>query len=155
MPAYRSPAARPATPVESDWLATLPGDHVTWGLGSFAAAAVVIVLGNTSLQEGENGGTVSLIVSLIVCATAAGLLYGWIVPGTARPARTGLIVGIVTLITVVVFWSGLPIVVGSAAVVVTRRSVVTTPTRVVVVLAGVAAAATLVLGVVAGVLDHL
>jgi hypothetical protein len=153
-----SPSTTPsaARPAASGGPSVAPSrDLLSWGLGSFAAAAVIIVLGNTDLQKGENGGTVGLLVSLAICAAAAGLLYGRVLPHTARPARTARIIGVVTVVSVPVFWTGLPIVLGAAAVLGGRGSGGSTSTRVVVALAGVAATATFVVGLVTEILDRL
>src|SRR5206468_440642 len=93
-----------------------PRPQLSWGLGSFAAAGVVIVLGNTNLQPGENGGTAALVASLVLCAVVGGLVYGLLVPRAVARTRTALIVSIAAALSLVVFWSGLPIVLGPAAV---------------------------------------
>ena len=46
----------------------------------------------------------------------AALLFGRILPNAANPARAGWILGALALVTCVVFWSGLPFVLGMGAV---------------------------------------
>ena len=44
-------------------------------------------------------------------------LFGWTIPRTERPARTGVIVGLLAVLSLAAFWSGLPYVLGPAAIV--------------------------------------
>jgi len=101
---------------------TFDRTYVPWGLAALLGAAVVIVVGNTNIQPGENGGTGPLLISLLVCAVVAALLYGRLVPGSTNPTRTGLIFGILAVATLLAFWSGLPVVLGPAAVALSRRA---------------------------------
>lgn len=125
-----------------------PRPYLPWCLGSFAASAVVIVIGNTHLRSGENGGTGPMIISLVMCGVAAAILYGLLASG--RRLGSGLLVSIVALVSMVAFWSGLPIILGSAAVVVGSRAPRTRNGRIAVRIGGVVAVAGFVLGVVAG-----
>jgi hypothetical protein len=75
--------------------------------------------GHTSTGDWIGGLVVALIASLI----AAGLLLRF-VPGTEseadddnKPARRGLVLAVVALVTVVVFWAGLPFAFGVPALV--------------------------------------
>lgn len=125
-----------------------PRPYLPWCLGSFAASAVVIVLGNTNLRSGENGGTGPMIGSLVVCGVITAILYGLF--GSGRRLGSGLAFGIVALVAMAVFWSGLPIVLGAAAVVLGSRARHSRNGRIAVWLGGVAVAVGFVLGVVAG-----
>jgi hypothetical protein len=49
--------------------------------------------------------------------TTALALFGWVVPHTDRPARAGLIVGLLAILSLAAFWSGLPYVLGPGAIV--------------------------------------
>ena len=125
-----------------------PRPYLPWCLGSFAASAVVIVLGNTNLRSGEHGGTGPMIVSLALCALAAAILYRLLVSG--RRLGSGLALSMMALASMVVFWSGLPIVLGPAALVVGIQVPGRRNARIAVLLGGAVAVVAFVLGVVAG-----
>ena len=120
--------------------------YAWWGVVAVAAAAIGIVGGNTDLQPGENGGTGPLIVSLLVCAALAAWLFLKLVPDAKDPAKAGLILGIISVLSLIVFWSGLPVVLGAAAAALGLRAGSATMGRVALVLGAIA----FVLGVVVG-----
>ena len=81
-------------------------------LGAIAVANFV--------AEGENGGPAEFAVSAVVALAVAALLFGRVVPNareSARPGRTALVLAILAVVTLVVFWSGLPQVLAPAAIV--------------------------------------
>ena len=107
----------------------------SWTLGviGFAVALLIIVAGNYDVRPGENGGTVPAIVTSAVCLALTLVLFGYVVPRAANTDRTALILGIVAVVTVAGFWSGLTPVLASAAIATTARSTAQPPRRVVVV----------------------
>ncbi len=69
--------------------------------------------------EGENDSAGDYLAVLAIIAVAAAVVYGFIVPralGGANAARTALILSVIGLVTVVVFWSGLPVVFAVAGI---------------------------------------
>ena len=82
--------------------------------------AVLIAIGALALANfggtGDDGGAGPYAITLVACAIVAAVLFGRVLPGAAHPARAGWILAALALVTCVVFWSGLPIVLGMAAV---------------------------------------
>jgi hypothetical protein len=78
-----------------------------------AAAALAIANFGSS---GDNGGAGVYAVSVGVCAVLAAVLFGRVLPSAADPARAAWILAALALVTCVVFWSGLPFVLGIGAV---------------------------------------
>jgi hypothetical protein len=91
-------------------------------VGGLVLAAIIILLGNTNLEPGENGGTGPAIVTGVICLVLAAALFGLVVPRARNTDRTALILGVVALLTLVVFWSGVTPVLAAAAVAVARRA---------------------------------
>jgi hypothetical protein len=90
--------------------------YLIWGAGAFAAAAVIIVLGNTDVKKGENGSIGWLFANLAIVAVLVPLLYGLLVPGSTNPDRTGLIFGVLSVLSLGAFWAAIPVVIGPVAV---------------------------------------
>jgi hypothetical protein len=44
-------------------------------------------------------------------------VFGWVIPRTTRPATVGLVVGVIALLSIAAYWTGLPYVLGPAAIV--------------------------------------
>ena len=65
---------------------------------------------------GDNGGAVPYVVCVGVAVVLAAVLFGRILPQAADPARAAWILAAFALVTCVVFWSGLPFVLGVGAV---------------------------------------
>ena len=84
------------------------------------ALAVLISIAALALAnlggDGDNGGVVPYALGIGVTALLAALLFGRILPSAANPARAGWILGALALAACVVFWSGLPFVLGMGAV---------------------------------------
>ena len=96
--------------------------YLPWGLAALAASAVVIVLGNTNLDPGENGSTSWLFINIGIFLALVFPLYGILVPRSTNPARTGLIFGILAVISLGAFWSAMPILLGPVAIALGRRA---------------------------------
>ena len=125
--------------------ARLSRPDLTLAAVGLVVALVVVFIGNYDVDPGEDGGTVAGIVTAIICIVLAAALFGAILPRTRNVDRTAVILGAVTIVSLVVFWSGVPPVLAAAAFAVIRRTA--TPSRaarVLTALAGVAALATLV-----------
>jgi len=121
--------------------------YLPWAAAALVASAVVIILGNTNLKPGENGSTGWLFVNLAIFLVLAYPLFGMLVPGSTNPARTGLIVGILSIISLGAFWSALPVLLGPVAFLLGRRAGDVTQGKVAVWLGAIAT----VVGFVGGV----
>jgi hypothetical protein len=64
----------------------------------------------------ENGGAGPYVIGVAACAIVAAVLFARVLPGAANPARASWILAALALVTCVVFWTGLPIVLGMGAV---------------------------------------
>jgi hypothetical protein len=91
-------------------------------IGGLVLAAIIILVGNTNLEPGENGGTGPAIVTSVICLVLAAALFVFVVPRARNTDRTALILGGAALLTIVVFWSGVTPVLAAAAVAVARRA---------------------------------
>lgn len=82
--------------------------------------ALLITIGALAFANfsgsGENGGVGPYAVCVAVSAILAGVLFGRTLPNVADPARAGWILAALALLTCLVFWSGLPFVLGMGAV---------------------------------------
>ena len=121
--------------------------YLPWAAAALVASAVVIILGNTNLKPGENGSTGWLFVNLAIFLVLAYPLFGMLVPGSTNPARTGLIFGILSIISLGAFWSALPVLLGPVAFLLGRRAGDVTQGKVAVWLGAIAT----VVGFVGGV----
>jgi hypothetical protein len=108
--------------VSSSSSASYDRSYLPWGVAALVASAVVIVLGNTNLKPGENGSTGWLFINLAIFLVLVYPLYGMLVLGSTNPARTGLIFGILAVISLGAFWSAMPILLGPVAVALGRRA---------------------------------
>ena len=122
--------------------------YLPWGLAALVASAVVIVLGNTNLDKNENGSTGWLFINLAIFLVLVFPLYGMLVPGSTNPARTGLIFGILAIISLGAFWSALPVLLGPVAFLLGRRAGDVTQGKAALWLGGVATVVGFVGGVV-------
>lgn len=124
-----------------------------YAAAGLALAAVVIVAGNWDVQPGENGGTGPALVTAAFCLVVAGVLFGLVLPRTRRPGRTALVLGILAVLSVAVFWSGVTPVLGAAALAV--PTVPTAPDRRVTIGRVLAVASTLLVVAWSLVTSHL
>jgi hypothetical protein len=91
-----------------------------------AVAAVLLLIGMPIGYLGgstSTGDVIGLIVLTLVSLGLMAAIFLWLIPralggseGVNGPARTGLLLGVVALVTVVVFWTGLPFPLGAGAV---------------------------------------
>lgn len=81
-----------------------------------ALLAVYAVYGDSQAPQHQKDTLPSVVVSVLVVAA---LVYGLLVPWAAKrsPGKAGLIVSIIGFLSMAAFWSGLPIVLGSAGAV--------------------------------------
>lgn len=95
---------------------TLSRQNIT-GIGVAAAALTAIALAAANfIGSSDNGGGREYAITLGGSLLLALALFGWFIPRTDRPARIGLIVGLLAILSLAAFWSGLPYVLGPAAV---------------------------------------
>ncbi|MGH8891075.1 MAG: hypothetical protein ACRDV3_15105 [Acidothermaceae bacterium] len=85
-------------------------------------AAVVVVAGNVNVSKGQNGGAGPAIFTGILCLVLAAVLFGVVVPRAKRVEASTLTLGIVSLVSLVVFWSGVTPVLAAATWAVAART---------------------------------
>jgi hypothetical protein len=104
-------------------------------------AAIVIFAGNYNVQPGENGGVGPAIVTAVICVVVAALLFGLVVPRFEGSERTVIVLGVLTVLSMAAFWSGVTPLLAAATLAVaapiTGRRWPVGVTRVVVVVATV------------------
>ncbi|HEX2893401.1 MAG TPA: hypothetical protein VHO29_05300 [Marmoricola sp.] len=109
-----------ATPTKVGGL-RLPEDARIAALVGFTLGAIGVVLANTDVRAGQNGGVGPMIIGIVLSAAAA-LAIGILVFSRARHfERPAIVLAVLALLTVVAFWSGLPFVLGAHAVTLARR----------------------------------
>jgi hypothetical protein len=85
-----------------------------------AALALLISIGALAVANfggnGDNGGIGPYAISIGVCAVIAAVLFGRVLPGASEPARAAWILAGLALVSCLMFWSGLPFVLGMGAV---------------------------------------
>ena len=89
------------------------------GAASVVVAIAALAVANFA-TEGENGGAGPFAITVAIAILAAVLLFGRVIPRAIEgrsPARIALLLAGLALLTCVVFWSGLPQVLGPAAIV--------------------------------------
>lgn len=97
------------------------------GLAGAVVAAGLSAVANFGAAPGENGGTAEWLITLGIIAVATGLVFGAVLPRVLRAAdagradgrrvgRAALILGVLTLLSILVFYLGLPPVFAAAAV---------------------------------------
>ena len=88
-------------------------------IGIVAAVLTAVALAAANFVGDEpdgNGGGAEYAVTLAGSLLLAVALFGWVIPRAKHPARTGLIVGLLGVLALAAFWSGLPFVLGPAAI---------------------------------------
>jgi hypothetical protein len=92
------------------------------------AGALAILLAAAALLpanfagNGENGGAGPYAIGVAACAAIAAVLFLRVLPAAANPGRAAWILAGLGVVSLVVFWSGLPIVLGMGAVYAGTRS---------------------------------
>lgn len=84
------------------------------GLGAALLTAIALAVANFT-GSGDNGGAPEYAVTLGGSLALAAALFGWGIPRSERPARAGLVAGLLGALALPVFWTGLPFVLGPAA----------------------------------------
>ena len=122
-------------------------ERLAGGLAVLVALAGMAVA-NFNAADGESGGPLEFAVSAVILIAVAAVVFGRLVPATTTPGRlaTWLLVG--AIVTIPVFWLGLPVVLGAAAAVAGARAASTggAVTAALGALIAVACVAALVLG---------
>jgi hypothetical protein len=93
---------------------SIVGIGVSAGVLTALALAAANFLGT---EPGESGGGAEYVVTLGASLLVAVALFGWVIPRAERPGRSGLVVGLIALLSLAAFWSGLPMVLGPGAAV--------------------------------------
>jgi len=87
----------------------------------FVLAIIVIVAGNVDVHKGENGGAAAALSTGVLCLVLTAVLFGAVVPRVKRVEASTLALGIVSVVSLVAFWSGITPVLASAAFAVAAR----------------------------------
>jgi hypothetical protein len=82
-----------------------------------ASVALSIVLLAIGAYSGDDDDTGYFLIASAIAIVAALILFWGIVPRVTRPGLGGLIIGIVAVVSLVVFWLGLPSPLAGAAAV--------------------------------------
>jgi hypothetical protein len=93
---------------------------------SILIAATALALANFA-GNGSNGGAGAFAVCLGASAILAAVLFSRVLPAAADPGRAAWILAALALVTCVVFWSGLPFVLGMGALYSAGRAGLTVP----------------------------
>ncbi|MBV9830492.1 MAG: hypothetical protein JOZ82_02775 [Marmoricola sp.] len=98
------------------------GALVPWAVAGLVGAAIVIVCGNVNVDHaaGENGGLGPAIVTGVLCLVIAAVLFLVVLPRVGGPT-TQIALAVLSVISLVVFWSGATVVLGVAAAATPRR----------------------------------
>jgi hypothetical protein len=91
-----------------------PGTGVL-AAGGLVLSAIVIFLGNYNVRPGENGGTSDGIFTGVLCAIVAALLFGVVVPRVRGRQGAAVALGVVTVLSLAVFWAGITPILAAAA----------------------------------------
>ena len=77
---------------------------------------LIILFGNADVKKGENGGLGPAIVTAAIVVVLAAVLWGFVLPRVQNHGRAAIILGIVGVVSIVAFWSGVTPVLAAAAV---------------------------------------
>ena len=123
---------------------TLPRlDERLAGVVAVGLAAAALAPANFGASPGESGGPAEYAATVGLCAVLSALLYGWVLPRAERPGRAAIWCAGLAVVSLVVYWSGLPFVLGTGAIVAASRAGGRAPAvvgAVVIVIAAVACA---------------
>jgi hypothetical protein len=84
--------------------------------GALALLITLPALAYGNFAAGGEGGAGPYVVSVGVCAVLAAVLFGRVLPAASDPARAAWILAALALASCIVFWSGLPFVLGMGAI---------------------------------------
>lgn len=87
----------------------------TLAASGIVLSAIVIFAGNYNVPKGENGGPSEGLFTAILCAVIAAVLFGLVVPRVRNYERAGIVLGVLMVLSLVVFWSGVTPILGAAA----------------------------------------
>jgi hypothetical protein len=98
----------------------VPSRFIPLVAGALLVAAIVLALTSFIVDEGESARPAAFVIAMVITLAVTVLLWRFLVvpavEGRRPAARDGLIVGVVAVILVFVFWSGLPWALGPAAI---------------------------------------
>ena len=87
----------------------------TTAVAGLAIAGVIIFAGNYHVTEGENGGAGAAVITGLGCLLVTAVLYGAVLPRTRNSSRAAVILGILAVLSLAAFWSGItPVLTGAA-----------------------------------------
>jgi hypothetical protein len=105
-------------PYDGPSAATAPHDRTI-----AVASAVLVLIGLPVAWLGGNTSTGDVIGMIVAIAVVLGLMaagFLWLLPreraASHRTARTALVLGVLAVITGLVFWTGIPLAIGATAV---------------------------------------
>ena len=95
---------------------------VPFAVAGLVGAAIIIVAGNTNVDHstGENGGLVPALVTGAMCLVLAAVLFAGVLPRYSGRSLQ-IVLAVLSVLSLVVFWSGAPAVLGAAAAAASRR----------------------------------
>lgn len=79
-----------------------------------ALAGIVIFAGNYDVTKGENGGTGPAVVTSVLCLALAAALFALVLPRVRNEPRAVIVLGVLTVLSLAVFWSGVTPVLAAA-----------------------------------------
>ena len=88
---------------------------------ALVCAALLLIGMPVGWLPGSTGDVVGLIVISLVCLALMGWIVLWLVPreraaARERASRTALILGVLAILSCLVFWTGLPFPIGAGAI---------------------------------------
>lgn len=89
-----------------------------------AVAGLIILAGNLIVHGSEQGGTGPAVLTAIICLVVTGLLFTLVVPrihSAAGTSRGTVVLGVLALLSLVVFWTGVTPVFAAATLAVAER----------------------------------
>lgn len=101
--------------------------RMTGAVAAAATLALLVTVNFVGVGTGEDGGLGPFLVTAAVALGAWLLAFGWYPQRASQPARGGLAASVFGLATVILFWTGLPIVLGAAGVALGSRGHRTSP----------------------------
>lgn len=97
-------------------------DERTAGGLAVLLALTAMAFANFNIDPGENGGPAEFAVTAVVVLLVAALVFGRVLRTTTSPGKVALWLLVAAVVTVPVFWSGLPVVLGAGALVAGLRA---------------------------------